>query len=141
MLAEQLRATLFLHHPYRNPNIGWENEIRLLGSADALAFYHSWYAPNNAILVVAGDVGTAEVRSLAEQYFGPIPLQLLPPRLRVEEPRHHAATRLEMKSARGAAALEPFLPRAELPSRRNNACLSVAGPRRDPRRWRQLAAI
>jgi len=102
LLAEQLRATLFLHHPYRNPNIGWENEIRLLGTADALAFYHSWYAPNNAILVVAGDVGTAEVRSLAEQYFGPIPLQLLPPRLRVEEPRHHAATRLEMKSARAA---------------------------------------
>src|SRR5207237_7540213 len=43
LLAEQLRATLFLHHPYRNPNIGWENEIRRLGTADALAFYRDWY--------------------------------------------------------------------------------------------------
>ena len=102
LLAEQLRATLFLHHPYRNPNIGWENEIRVLGTVDALASYRKWYAPNNAILVVTGDVGTAEVRSLAEKHFGPIPPRPLPARERVEEPRHYAATRLEMKSARAA---------------------------------------
>jgi zinc protease len=102
LLAEQLRATLFLHHPYRNPNIGWENEIRGLGTADALASYHKWYAPDNAILVVAGDVGTAEVRPLAERHFGPIPSQPVPPRARAEEPRHYAAARLEMKSARAA---------------------------------------
>ena len=102
LLAEQLHATLFLHHPYRNPNIGWENEIRLLGTADAFASYRKWYAPNNAILVVAGDVGTAEVRSLAEEHFGPIPPRPVPARERVEEPRHYAATRLEMKSARAA---------------------------------------
>jgi zinc protease len=102
LLAEQLRAQLFLHYPYRNPNIGWEHEIRALGTADALAFYRDWYAPNNAILIVAGDIGTAQVRSLAEQYFGPIPARPVPPRLRVEEPPHHAAIRLEMKSARVA---------------------------------------
>jgi zinc protease len=102
LLAEQQRASLFLHHPYRNPNIGWESEIRGLGTADALAFYRNWYAPNNAILIVAGDIGAAEVRSLAEQYFGPLSPRLLPPRVRVEEPPHYAATRLEMKSARAA---------------------------------------
>jgi zinc protease len=102
LLSEQLRATLFLHHPYRNPNIGWENEIRSLGTADALASYHQWYAPNNAILIVAGDVGTAEVHALAKKYFGPIPSRPLPPRARVEEPRHYAAARVEMKSARAA---------------------------------------
>lgn len=102
LLAEQLRATLFLHHPYRNPNIGWETEIRGLGTADADAFYRKWYMPNNAILVIAGDVSAAEVRPIAEQYFGPIPSRPPPLRARVEEPRHYAATRLEMKSARAA---------------------------------------
>src|SRR5207244_3561504 len=102
LLAEQLRAALFLHHPYRNPNIGWENEIRGLGTADALASYRDWYAPNNAILIIAGDLDAGAVRPLAEQYFGPIPARPLPPRVRVEEPPHHAATRLEMKSARVA---------------------------------------
>src|SRR5262249_14051165 len=90
------------HHPYRNPNIGWENEIRGLGTADALAFYRKWYAPNNAILVIAGDVTSTEMRPLAERYFGPLPPLLLPSRTRVEEPRHFAAVRLEMKSARAA---------------------------------------
>jgi zinc protease len=102
LLAEQLRATLFLHHPYRNPNIGWEHEIRRLGTEDALAFYGSWYAPNNAILVIAGDITTATVRSLAERYFAPIPARPLPARVRVAEPERHAAARLEMKSTRAA---------------------------------------
>ena len=102
LLAEQLRATLFLHHPYRNPDIGWENEIRDLGTADAIAFYHRWYAPNNAILVIAGDVTADEVLPLAERYFAPIPARPLPERSRVGEPPHHAASRLELKDARAA---------------------------------------
>ena len=102
LLAEQLRAALFLHHSYRNPTIGWPNEIRRLGTEDALASYRKWYAPNNAILVIAGDVDLFEVRRLAEQFFGPVPSQTLPARLRVEEPQHYAAVRVEMKSARAA---------------------------------------
>ena len=102
LLAEQLRAALFLHHPYRNPNIGWENEIRRLGTADALAFYRGWYAPNNAILIIAGDTSTEEVRPLVERYFASIPSSPVPNRVRVVEPQHHAATRLSMKSARAA---------------------------------------
>ena len=98
LLAEQLRAALFLHHPYRNPNIGWEHEIRELGTADALAFYRNWYAPNNAILIIAGDIGAVEARALADRHFGAIAARPLPPRGRVGEPPHHAAIRVEMKA-------------------------------------------
>ena len=102
LLREQLVAGLFLHASDRIPTIGWEHEMRGLGTADALAFYRDWYMPNNAILIVAGDVETAAVRDLAERHFGPLAARPLPPRLRLDEPPHQAAVRLEMKSARVA---------------------------------------
>ena len=71
-LQEMVRATLFLNHPYRIPVIGWEHEINELSTETALGFYKRWYAPNNAILVVAGDVTAAEVRPLAEKYYGKV---------------------------------------------------------------------
>ena len=102
LLREQLIAGLYLNASYHNPTIGWEHEMRGLGTADALAFYRDWYAPNNATLIVAGDVETAEVRVLAEHHFGPLAARSVPPRLRLEEPPHYAAIRLEMKSPRAA---------------------------------------
>ena len=102
LLREQLIAGLYLNASYHNPTIGWEHEMRGLGTADALAFYRDWYAPNNAILIVAGDVETAEVRVLAEHHFGPLAARSVPPRLRLEEPPHYAVIRLEMKSPRAA---------------------------------------
>jgi zinc protease len=102
LLGEQLTASLFLNTSYRIPTIGWEAEMRKLGTADALAFYGKWYAPNNAILIVAGDTSAAEVRPLAERYFGSLPARAIPARVRLDEPPHHAAIRLEMKSARTA---------------------------------------
>jgi len=102
LLREQLIAGLYLNASYHNPTIGWEHEMRGLGTADALAFYRDWYAPNNAMLIVAGDVETAEVRVLAERHFGPLAARSVPPRLRLEEPPHYAAIRLEMKSPRAA---------------------------------------
>jgi len=102
LLREQLIAGLYLNASYHNPTIGWEHEMRGLGTADALAFYRDWYAPNNAILIVAGDVETAEVRVLAQRHFGPLAARSVPPRLRLEEPPHYAAIRLEMKSPRAA---------------------------------------
>ena len=71
LLREQLDTALFLHHPYRIPVIGWEHEMRGLSTHDALDFYHRWYAPNNAVLVIAGDVTPARVHELAEKYYGP----------------------------------------------------------------------
>jgi zinc protease len=97
---EQLRASLFLNQGYRVPVIGWKQEMEGLDRADALAWYGRWYAPNNAILIVAGDVSAAEVRPLAEKYYGVIPARALPACVRPSEPPHRAAARLEMVSAR-----------------------------------------
>jgi len=102
LLREQLYATLFLNSSYRVPTIGWEAEMRRLGTEDALAAYRQWYMPNNAILIVAGDTDTAEVRRLAEENFGPLAARPLPARARLDEPEHRAAIRLTMKSERAA---------------------------------------
>ena len=72
ILSEQLSAALYLSHPYGIPVIGWRHEIAELSRQDALDHYKKYYAPNNAILVVAGDVSADEVRELAEKYYGPI---------------------------------------------------------------------
>ena len=100
LLNEQLNTALYLHHPYRNPVIGWEHEMRGLTTEDALAFYHTWYAPNNAVLVVAGDVTVDQVRALAEKYYAPLAAHPVPERHRVSEPPKVAAARLVMKSSR-----------------------------------------
>ncbi len=71
-LGESMQATLFVNHPYGRPVIGWEQEIRALNREEALAFYRRFYAPNNALLVVAGDVQPDEVKSLAEKIYGKI---------------------------------------------------------------------
>jgi zinc protease len=102
LLREQLNAALFLNAPYRIPTIGWESEMRRLGTADAIAFYRQWYMPNNAAVIVVGDVDAAEVRRLAEQSYGRLPARQIPARVRPDEPPHHAAVRLQMKSARAA---------------------------------------
>jgi zinc protease len=87
-LVEQIMAALYLNHPYGRPVIGWHHEIEKLNREDALAFYRRFYAPNNATLVIAGDVDAAEVRKLAEQTYGPIPPQpsIAPHRIRPQEP-------------------------------------------------------
>src|SRR6476661_947936 len=83
LLNEQVNTAIYLNHPYRIPTIGWEHEMETLTTEDAIAHYRSWYVPNNAVLVVAGDVTTAQVKALAEQYYGPIPSRPVPPRHRL----------------------------------------------------------
>jgi zinc protease len=87
-LTEQVMAALYLNHPYGRPVIGWHQEIEKLDRQDALAFYRRFYAPNNAILVIAGDVDAAEVRPMAERTFGPVAAQPAIPehRIRPQEP-------------------------------------------------------
>jgi zinc protease len=89
-LSEELNATQYYHHPYRIPVIGWRHEIESYTREDALAFYDAWYAPNNAVLIVAGDIDAAELRPLAEKYYGAIPARPVPPRIRVMEPSQEA---------------------------------------------------
>src|ERR1700754_5196424 len=74
-LNEQIMAELYLNHPYGRPVIGWHAEIEKLGREDALEFYKRFYAPNNATLVIAGDVTADEIRPTIEQTFGPIAAQ------------------------------------------------------------------
>ncbi|MGD9966702.1 MAG: M16 family metallopeptidase [Hyphomonadaceae bacterium] len=87
VLGERMRAMLWPHHPYGTPVIGWLHEIQALDRERALAFYQTWYAPNNAILVVAGDIDAAELRPLAERHYGRLrPTRNLPSRTWVSDP-------------------------------------------------------
>ena len=95
LLAEQMRAALHLNHPYRIPVIGWRHEIEGLTTEDAVAFYERFYAPDNAILIVAGDVTPDEVRRLAEQHYGPLEPSGRPPDARPENPPQIAPRRVE----------------------------------------------
>lgn len=87
VLGERMRAMLWPHHPYGTPVIGWLHEIQALDRETALQFYQTWYAPNNAILVVAGDVNAEELRPLAQRYYGRLrPTRDLPERSWVVDP-------------------------------------------------------
>jgi zinc protease len=86
-LGEQIAAALYLNHPYGRPVIGWRHEIEKLNREDALAFYRRFYGPNNAVLVVAGDVTADEVKAMAEKTYGKVQRHAaIPPRVRPQEP-------------------------------------------------------
>jgi zinc protease len=96
-LGEAVAATLFTHHPYGTPIIGWMHEIESLDRHDALAYYGRFYTPENAILIVAGDVTGDEVRRLAEETYGRIPARgEAPKRARPHEPEPRAARRVTL---------------------------------------------
>jgi len=118
LFTEQRRAAQYLNHHYGIPVIGWRHEMEALTRQDALAFYRKYYAPNNAILVVAGDVSPDEVRALAEKYYGPIaPTPDLMARLRPTEPPQLAERRLTMSDPRVA---QPYIVRTYLAPERNH---------------------
>ncbi len=98
-LREQTRAAQFMASPYGRSIIGWEHEMRGLTTADAIAWHRKYYAPNNAVLVVGGDITMAELRPLAEKYYGAIPSRAVPERKRPQEPVQQAARRVTMESA------------------------------------------
>jgi zinc protease len=98
VLDEQSEAAFWLNHPYGRPVIGWPFEIEALSTDKALAFYHRYYMPNNAVLIVAGDVTPDEVRAMAERTYGRIQPGTVPPRVRPAEPEHRVAMRMSMTS-------------------------------------------
>ena len=111
-LSEQIDAALYLNHPYGRPVIGWRNEIEKLNREDALAFYKRFYTPNNAVLVVAGDVTTDEIRTLAEETYGKVPqVAEIAPRLRPQEPAQVAPRHVTLADAQ---VQQPSLHRAYL---------------------------
>ncbi|WP_376876587.1 M16 family metallopeptidase [Albirhodobacter sp. R86504] len=117
LFSEQRSAAQYLNHPYGTPVIGWRHEMETLTREDALKWYNDNYAPNNAVLVVAGDVDPAEVERLANMYYGPLePSADIPARQRVEEPPQLAERRLSMTDPRVA---RPYVTRSYLAPERN----------------------
>ena len=106
ILGEQMSATLYQNHPYRIPVIGWMHEMGKLSREDAFAFYTRYYAPNNAIVVVTGDVEPNEVKALAEATYGKVPPnpQVITKRVRPQEPEQRAPRRVELKHPRAGNA-------------------------------------
>ena len=101
LLDEELNATLYQNHPYRIPVIGWMHEMKQLNRIDATAFYDKYYAPNNAVLVVAGDVDAASVKALAERTYGKVERgPALPPRVRPQEPEQNTSRTVTLTDAR-----------------------------------------
>ncbi len=99
MLGEQMQATLFLHHPYRIPVIGWKHEMEALSLEDARKFYEYYYHPGNMLLVVAGDITRAELEPLAQQYYGVIPARKPAKRNWLSEPQAIAAREVTLRHA------------------------------------------
>jgi zinc protease len=106
IMDEQMNAALFYSHPYGIPVIGWEHEMAKLSPQDAMAFYKHFYAPNNAVLIVAGDVSAEEVRALAEKTYGAIPANpaVSKSRSRPQDPPQRAARRVEYSDPRAGKA-------------------------------------
>ena len=117
-LDEHMAAALYMNHPYRIPIIGWNHELSKLTMKDAIGFYRRHYAPNNAILIITGDVTMATVRPLVDKYYGPIPANpKIIRRVRLAEPPQRAARRVSFESRR---VREPQWSREYLaPSRAN----------------------
>jgi zinc protease len=100
-LGQQMDAALFLNHPYGRPVIGWRQEIEQLDGAAALKFYRRFYTPNNAIVVVAGDVTPQDVRALAEATYGKVlRVAEIKPRIRPQEPVQEAARTVTLADPR-----------------------------------------
>lgn len=100
LLRERARATLYVNHPYRRPIIGWEGELRRLTRADAEAFHAGFYAPNNAILVVAGAITAEELKPLAERTYGQVAAREVPERIRPPEVPPLTDRRVSLTDAR-----------------------------------------
>ena len=111
-LGEQVVAALYLNHPYGRPVIGWRHEIEQLNREDALAFYRRFYTPNNAVVVIAGDVAAAEVKELADNTYGKVrPRATIAPRVRPIEPPPEAVRHVTLADPRVA---QPSLQRSYL---------------------------
>ena len=105
VVYEQLMAAALLAHPYRIPTVGWMNDLENMRAEDARAFYEKWYAPNNATLVVVGDVSHDEVFKLAQEHFGMHKTKTLPQRKPQDEPPQTGIRRIRVK----APAEQPYM--------------------------------
>ncbi|RLJ51844.1 zinc protease [Litoreibacter meonggei] len=117
LFGEQRKAAQYLNHPYGRPIIGWRHEASELSRDDALTFYRKYYAPNAAVLIVAGDVDPAEVEALAKKHYGPLePTVGLEARTRPEEPPQRAERRIVYEDPQAA---QPYVIRTYIAPERD----------------------
>ncbi len=98
LLYETLNATAYTASPYRRPIIGWMSDLDSMTPDDARAFYRQWYVPGNAVVVVVGDVDVAQVRRLAEHYYGQLKPRPVPARKPRSEPPQAGAKRVQVQA-------------------------------------------
>lgn len=98
LMYEKLMAAAYQEHPYQHPVIGWMNDLQAMTVRDAQHWYATWYAPNNAVLVIAGDVHAQDVFAMAQRYYGGIPARVLPPRKHYSEPVQLGIKRITVKA-------------------------------------------
>jgi zinc protease len=98
LMQEKIMAVIYQEHPYHHPVIGWMSDLEAMTVADAQDWYKRWYAPNNATLVIAGDVQASEVFALAQRYYGKIPKSKLPARRQLSEPAQLGIKHLVVKA-------------------------------------------
>ena len=137
LFSEQRQAALYMNHPYGVPIIGWRHEMETLTLEDALDWYNTYYAPNNVILIVAGDVEPEAVQALAEKHYGPIPAsETLPERTRTRRAAPQGGTPVDLSRCACASALrDPHLPRTGTECRRPGGRGGTRDAVRTP--WRQ----
>ena len=124
LFREQKNAMQYLNHRYGVPIIGWRHEMEALDLDAALDFYGEYYAPNNAILIIAGDVVPETARELAETYYGSIPANAnLPERIRPQEPPQMAERRITFQDARVS---QPYVSRSYLAPERDSGAQDKA---------------
>jgi zinc protease len=97
LLDQEVVATSFKAHPYRHPTIGWLSDLRTMGRDELYGYYRQYYVPNNATLVVVGDIDTDAALALVERKFGAIPPGAVPPRIRTEEPVQTGERRVTLR--------------------------------------------
>ena len=118
LFGEQASAALYMNHRYGVPVIGWRHEMETLELPDTLEYYEQFYAPNNAILIVAGDVTPQEVKEMAERHYGPLKANPdLEPRARPQEPVHNVERRLVFEDPRVS---QPYVRRSYLAPERDS---------------------
>lgn len=94
MLVQELDSVAFVAHPYAIPTIGWESDIKAWTQQDLQNYFRTYYAPNNAVSVIVGDVKVDDVKKLATKYMGSIPKRAAPPAVRTVEPEQKGERRL-----------------------------------------------
>jgi len=105
LLNESLMATAYMSSPYRHPVVGWMNDLQNMKASDARDWYRAWYKPNNATVVITGDVDAKKVLAIVEKYYGAVAAQELPARKPQVEPTQKGMKQVQVKAAADSAQL------------------------------------